>query len=333
VEIVKNKTKKGMIMYASNKLMKLIPITKIEPENLTIQDLLTMTQQDLFVYLLRNIPGMKRVGKTLVLIPEKNEGVKFRPLLCAHLDTVSHRQPKSSEIVELNDTLHLAAKTHKDVRCLGADDRAGVYILLQIIMDEDTRNKYSYCFFKDEEIGCVGSGAFINTPEYEDLVAETSCFIGVDRSCVQGVPEYATYDCDDFKLEQELEKQLPEFKSKYGSISDCAVLSNGSSVPCFNLTAGYKNEHTRGETLYLPNMIHTMEALKLLDIPDKQYEYEDIPYYNWRGGYEYSQGYSEPVVCDTCGIHAALYEDYNTGGLLCGTCMDDGNYELMKEDM
>jgi len=312
-------------MYASKLLMKLKSNKKRELKDITIRDLLMMTQQELFKYLLDNIPGIQRVGKTLLV--KTKGGNTFKPLLCAHLDTVANFPPSIGDILEWNDTLHLHPQS--GMKCLGADDRAGVYILIQLLLSKE-RNKYNYGFFKDEEVGCVGSRAFTLTPEYDDLMVETSCFIGVDRQCEPGAPEYATYDCDDKELSEFLDEALPDFAAEFGSLSDCSTLSEACLIPCFNMTAGYMSEHTKNETLHLPTMIHTIESLKTLDIPDKQYEYEEV-FSGYNSRYNYGYGYSSgggtsiggatPICCDQCGEHALLYEDYTMGEYFCENCL------------
>jgi hypothetical protein len=254
-------------------------------EDITIQDLLVLTQEELFSFLKRSLPRehTTRAGKTLVVNPPPPEGVTYRPMLCAHLDTVSMNPPNDWEFEKVGDTIKLLRWSNS--KCLGGDDRAGVWIMLQVINSEHY-DRYSYCFFKDEEIGCIGSNAFTLSAPFKAMEAVTSCFIGVDRQCDPGKPEIAQYGCDSDELDAVLTEQLPEFELTYGSYTDCSTLSEESTdhIPCFNITAGYRDEHTSRETIHVPSMEYSAEALKKLRIPDVQYEYDDRYSFSGRFG-------------------------------------------------
>lgn len=333
--------------------MKLEQMAKKDLGEVTLKDLLVLTQGELFSFLTSNLPKeyTKRVGKTIMVVPPKWEGVKFRPLLMAHLDTVAHFPPYKYEIREKGDTLMLSkwAKT----ACLGGDDRAGVYIMLQLIASEHFE-RYTYCFFKDEETGCIGSTQFSGTEEFKDLETETSCFIGIDRKCSPGRPEIAQYGCDSDDLDKVLIEQLPEFNFSYGSFTDCSTLSEDSilQIPCFNITAGYQNEHTKKETIHIPSMMGSLEALMRLDVPDKQFKYEEkVHFYYGRSGVNYGdwRGYEDgdewdiqtqswespttgvmadaiPIRCDLCHEHAALFEDPTQSLYICEECYRTERY-------
>lgn len=324
-------------------------IPRTRTEDITLIELLTLTQEELFAYLKQNLPSVTRVGKTLLIDPPMPDGVKFRPLLCSHLDIVGCLPPKKEDLILREGTISLSPKSAAKV--VGGDDRCGVYIMLQLIFSEH-RNKYTYAFFKDEEIGCVGSTAFTTRDEFTKLEEKTSMFIGVDRKCDPWKPEIATYNYDDPDLEAWMEEELPRFEVNWGSVSDCSVLSEFSvkRIPCFNFSAGYRNEHTRSETIHISTMNRTLDALMSMELPNHQFEYEETKF-NSRWGYTYAgygptdyedyEGYSDPVkgkaeqktvdyyipgapiVCDLCGDHAPLFESEDGFNYVCQDCFYD----------
>jgi hypothetical protein len=265
----------------------------------TIYDILALTQEELAEYLMLLIDGLIEVPGGLLYCPPMPEGVSYRPMLTAHLDTVD-RTPVVETTIS-NGVMSLAA-TAKN-RCLGADDRAGVYAILQILLKLRAEHaKYSYAFFYDEERGCVGSRKFTASKEYTEMLKTTSCFVSIDRKCEPNHPEIATYDCDDKLLTEHLLKHFTGYKTVRGSITDCAILSRGSGelyIPCFNLSAGYKGEHTPKETLHLPTLFRIIRDVCNYAPENKQYTYPKPKYQSY-----YSGGFNRRSAA-----HNAFYGD------------------------
>ncbi len=297
-------------------------VLKKELEEVTLLDLLVLTQPELAYFLEDILPRSCTtvVEKTIVVDPPMKDGVDRRPLLCAHLDTISRIPPLKKDMYKKGDTLHLTKRSR--AQCLGGDDRAGVYIMLQLILS-DQFDKYTYCFFWDEETGCQGSSEFSYTDEFDELETRTSCFIGVDRYCKPGVPEIAQYGCDSAELDEDLMELLPEFKLTLGSMTDCMTLSEDSrnAIPCFNITAGYQHEHSIKETIHIPSMENTIDALKKLDLPDKQYEYVDSFVVQGMLTGDYEDDYVE-IVCEECGRHHPLFQHPEYNMHICEWCLE-----------
>lgn len=323
-------------------------------KTITIEELLTLSQEDLFEYLLENVPNAEDVNGNIIVNNPLPEGVTHRPMLMAHLDTVSYVQPKLSEIRRKRGTLSLKQKKKKisyvfknrfkkdwqtigGPTCLGADDRAGVWLMLQILQSHP--NKYTFAWFEKEERGCIGSTVFTQTELFEELDAMTSVFIGLDRRCDEYNPEIAQYGYDNEDLDIVLEDQLPEFEFTSGSFTDCSTLAFYSflKTPCINLSVGYRNEHSVDETLHIPSMLMTLEALKHLQIPDMKYKATSPPVYNRTSYSHVGSGHDGVITCDLCGIHEPLYEDFYTFNQVCGDCLEqsyttkrEGNYESLS---
>ncbi|MBT0612770.1 hypothetical protein [Campylobacter hyointestinalis] len=139
----------------------------------------------------------------------------------------------------------------------GGDDRAGVYIALQLIK---AKKPFAFGFFKDEEIGCLGSSALSS---YINSLDSVTAFIGLDR---RGADEVATYGHDNKELINIFESK--GYIEAVGSVTDASKLSalSNKGLACVNLSVGYYNEHTKKEVLNTTAMNRTLKVLKNLDI-------------------------------------------------------------------
>lgn len=92
-------------------------------------------------------------GNVYVTSGVPKEG-QFYPAVVAHIDTV-HRIRKDLTVVEVNGTLFGMDMTCVRPAGIGGDDKVGVYIALEMLR---TLPVCKVAFFRNEEIGCLGSG-------------------------------------------------------------------------------------------------------------------------------------------------------------------------------
>lgn len=288
-------------------------------------DLLCTTQDTLYKTI-SNIEceGISReVGEGYIIF---NRLGKPKPMLCVHLDTVDTRNNVvliKDDIIVDNDVISLNPFS-KHVRCLGGDDRCGVYIALDLLeklfRGMLSHDSYSIAFFCDEEIGGKGSNLFMDA--FDDHEALTTCFIGLDRrNGVKGIPEFATYGSDNEEL---FDIARIAYSEKRGSFTDASKLAY--SKACINLSVGYNHEHTNKEVIYFNDTLYTLTYL--LGVPFKNTEYlatETRPLYDYYGGYD-KWDYKTPtnaVTCEWCGAHEPLYYEFDERGnevMLCESC-------------
>jgi hypothetical protein len=329
---------------------------KLKSPPLAIAQLLTMPDKDLRGYIteflaVRKIPTMYSEGDYIVthMAPI---GVK-KPLVCVHLDTVSQIKPALHQLtLESKRVLKLSLQPALTgiIRCLGADDRAGVWIALELIHHFGLDCPYEFGFFDAEERGGIGSSVFADDI-FELSDCPYQCFIGLDRGSRGGLQNIATYGYDNMQLLDLIQEAAPGYLIQNGSFSDCSNLSESfttEGVPCFNLSVGYQNEHSVSESLDLPMMIETLELLKTPALIPIGVEFKAIPPVVYRSRLGWSRGAesddtvydlypwlsddedtkeilsaypeSTPIRCEFCDAHAPLYED-TYGNLLCGNCM------------
>jgi hypothetical protein len=244
-----------------------------------------MSQDELEEHIKETVPNITISEGCMVYSTDDS----FKPMLCVHLDTINtHYAPGEilPEDFEYDETLNvLGVNPNSKLSCLGGDDRAGVWIALQIINYMELTGNYNYNvgFFRDEEIGCIGSEAYLKS---KDFIENTTCYLGLDRKSTQGTQEIALYGNDN----QELIDVFTElgYAVEMGSITDAAVLAT-DDVACLNLSVGYDNEHTKNEVLHLDCMFDTFAKIKdlelygsypsdVIDTNPWDYSYEDSVY-------------------------------------------------------
>lgn len=183
------------------------------------------------------------------------------PTLVAHMDTINtHRCDdevyNSYFNAELKNGFVTLTKSAKaaGIKCLGADDRAGIYTVIKAVEELESEHLPHIIFTTDEEIGCVGSSAMTDNKcsgciEYLHAM-ETPYLIQVDRgrhedSWQEAV--YYSYNTDASMLSTDIENA--GFITAHGSFTDIGELAPYLEVPAVNISASYEFEHTPQERL------------------------------------------------------------------------------------
>ncbi|CUU70963.1 peptidase T-like protein [Campylobacter hyointestinalis subsp. hyointestinalis] len=229
---------------------------------MNIKELLLLNNQDeLMDYIINFIRKSNKyhsvtdVNGGVLALPK---GANKYPLICIHLDTINtHKKAKLKPDDLIIDGDIISLNTKAKAVCLGGDDRAGVYIALQLIK---AKKPFAFGFFKDEEVGCHGSSSLSS---YINSLDNVTAFIGLDR---RGADEVATYGYDNKELINIFESK--GYIEAVGSVTDASNLSTLSDkgLACVNLSVGYYNEHTNKEILNNTAMNRTLKVLKNLDI-------------------------------------------------------------------
>ncbi len=188
-----------------------------------------------------------------------------RTIFTAHLDTACRDQSDVKHFISKQQIVTTDGKT-----ILGADDKAGVTILLWLIGNNIPG---LYYFFIGEEVGCVGSSAASVYGQFKGLYDRVISF---DRRGTNSVITFqsSSRSCsDDFA--NELSNQLNKFSNLYYKSDNTGVYTDSAEfvdiVPeCTNISVGYQSEHTFRESqdLYHLNKL----ALACLDV-----KWEELP--------------------------------------------------------
>lgn len=190
-------------------------------------------------------------------------------LLVAHLDTVHKQQVKT--ICYSPD-----GKIIMSPEGIGGDDRAGVYMILQIIKNYPCH----VLFCEDEETGGHGAREFANSK----ICPQVNYIVEMDR---RGSNDAVFYNCAN-----------PEFvdfvcgfgfQEAYGSFSDISVIAPRLGIAAVNISAGYYNEHQRYESIDLNALEHNVDRIsQMVQTSSKSFEYIERQYYrrNWQTSFE-----------------------------------------------
>ncbi len=173
----------------------------------------------------------------------ENPNAKADITLVCHYDTVFDSYPQKKNICLSGNLLTTDGKT-----ILGADDRAGVYLCLELA-------KYSkYTLFCDlEEVGGDGAELFCQENPY----FKTKAFIELDRMNDNDAVFY-------HHISEAFEDYILSYgwQRAFGSFSDISILSPFYNIPSVNLSVGYNYQHSTKERLDLEVLERTKERVK-----------------------------------------------------------------------
>ncbi|TMV49587.1 M28 family peptidase [Paenibacillus mesophilus] len=168
-------------------------------------------------------------------------------LLSAHMD-IYEALEEGRQIVQEGTVLRSTAGI------LGADDRAGITIILEIVRNV-RRTGFSgtlkIAFTVEEEIGLVGSRKL--DPLF---LADVDAAIVVDRrgtrdivtSCAGIIP--FCHESYGLLFERAgVMAGMDDWRVTEGGSSDARILAETFGIPSVNLSAGYRNEHTERESV------------------------------------------------------------------------------------
>ena len=267
---------------------------------------LTQSQDELFKGIVKYLLHIDKVVNNKYIILKKDNKVK--PMLCIHLETINTHSKcgdnlPETDIVNFGEGFMLKPITNYS--CLGADDRAGVYMVLEHY--EELIDKYHIGIFCDEEIGGYGS--------YElTELTDVSCFIGLDR---EGSMEVATYGYNNRELIDLFVSR--GFKEMRGSFTDASVLAKLHNKPCVNLSVGYYNQHRDNEYVLFEDMEKTINHILSVDLIFKEdYPIEPNKYATF---YDNDTSHLYDYDDSTYG----LWDDTMNECYHCGKPVNDGN--------
>jgi len=214
-----------------------------------------------------------------------------RTAFTCHLDTACSTQVTVNHKIDKN----IISTDGKSI--LGADDKAGMTILLYMI---EKKVPGLYCFFIGEEVGCIGSGKS----------CEDSVWIHYDRMISfdrRGTKSVITFQSSKRCCSDEFATKLSEELNKYGlsmSPDDTGVYTDSAEftgvIPeCTNISVGYYKEHTHFEHQDIDHLIKLAVATTKVDwenLPVKR-DYKKVEYKSYShksygySSYDHEYGY------------------------------------------
>lgn len=303
------------------------------------------TEQDLFPLLPSNL-NTDEFGNLFIQIGESPS-----TMFTSHLDT------QSSTTQNVNHMFLDGGKIVTDgSSILGADDKAGVCVLLSMI---ESNIPGLYYFFLGEERGCVGSRKLAEKHRKEPM-SNIKKVISFDRRGTNSVITHQmTGRCCSDTFAKELANKLNTANSTFKYVCDNTGVYTDSAQftriypECTNISVGYNFEHTSYEEQDIIHLTKLCEAVTKIDWdslpierdPSKittygEYSYDDDEeyYFSRRSvGYTYT-GYSS----NTSWTRDLYFEDpeypieqvkielnkYTNNLVSIGLCQERLDYEL-----
>ena len=180
---------------------------------------------------------------------------EVQPNLCftAHYDTV-HRDGGFQEIEVKNDTV-----TAVDSDCLGADCTTGIYLILEMIA---AGIPGVYVIHADEEIGCRGSGAIVESePVWLSLIDAVISFDRLGENSVVTHQMGQRTASDAFAKSFADALSMPKLRPDSGGVyTDSNEYANVVSE-CTNISVGYYCQHSSSESQDLVHLKELRDAL------------------------------------------------------------------------
>lgn len=171
---------------------------------------------------------------------------------------------------------------------LGADDRAGVFAIIQILRRYHL--KPHVIITTGEESGCIGAGKLI--AHMVTFKEDLKFMIQLDR---RNRKDAVYYDCDN----EEFEKFITPFgfKTEWGTFTDISVLAPVWGVAAVNFSVGYEDEHHEIERLHVDWLYETIgkvvQILRHVEAHPEMKPFEYVPAY---GGYTYGSVFGRPYM-------------------------------------
>ena len=190
-------------------------------------------------------------------------------MFASHLDSATHKSSKVKLITYTKENNKFVSTDGRTI--LGADDKAGVTVMLYMI---ENQVPGLYYFFIGEEMGGIGSSNLASDYSNENLKNIKRC-ISFDRNgynsiitdqingkCCSSI--FADALCLEFK-----NNGLKLKKDKTGIFTDSANFINIINE-CTNISVGYFNEHTKREyqnITYLEKLCKAAINIKWEELP------------------------------------------------------------------
>lgn len=170
--------------------------------------------------------------------------------LVAHMDTVFTYLPENIYFDREKEVLW-------SPEGLGADDRAGVFLILKILELSDKNHKPTIIFTTDEERGGIGSFALV--ADFPQTPWPLKYIIQLDR---RGERDCVFYE----NANSEFEKYVNAFgfETAWGTFSDISIICPTWGISGVNLSVGYEDEHFETETLHIKYTYFTLNKVLVM---------------------------------------------------------------------
>ena len=233
-----------------------------------------------------------------------------KPLIVVHTDQVSFKP--ITQLFETKDKIYGNSN-------IGADDKNGIWILLQLLKDYPDLN---FIFSNQEEIG--GKIDNLLRKKQDTLLNIPYCLVFDRKGKGDIIGSENQYCSIDFENELSEIGKAYSYKSGRGVWSDCDNIRY--YLNCVNLSCGYHEAHTKKEYTVKSELLNALEFAKaIIDNVTKSFDLE------WSNQY-----YDDDDIMSICPHCYANLEDVLEGnpeyGQYCLFCQYETNNYILDRD-
>lgn len=243
------------------------------------------------LYQLNIHQGNVYVTKSASLLPPDD---LYYPCVVAHTDTV-HSIYYGFDVLRSGDRLIAYDQDLGEQVGIGGDDKVGIFVALEALRQFPN---IKAAFFRDEEVGCVGS-SLADQGFFENTGYAIQCDRQGYKDVVRGIYGGPLFD-ENFSgaIAPLLEKYGRE-ETFNGGITDVGEISETFyKMSCMNLSCGYYKPHTSKEYLRISEVLATLDfVFEVIDTlgenpwvnPDRElaYQYPKSSHYPGHLGWDY----------------------------------------------
>lgn len=183
------------------------------------------------------------------------------PCIVSHTDTVHKIIPDKDFTIISNDEFAIGYdRARMQATGCGGDDKVGIFICLQMLQEFDA---IKVAFFKDEEVGCVGSYE-ANVEWFNDTRFVLQC----DR---RGNADFVNSIYGTSLQSKRFKKAVAPILSKHGYKPTSGMLTDvyalktlGVNVSVANMSCGYYNPHMDDETIVFADVSNCLEMCRTI---------------------------------------------------------------------
>ncbi|SRR6266403_2813446 len=205
------------------------------------------------------------------------------PAIVSHTDTV-HSIHEHFQVMQDENIIWAFSNDKRTQVGVGGDDKVGVFMCLSML---ELLPKVKIAFFKDEEVGCIGSGR-ANMQFFDDCGFVLQC----DR---KGSDDFI-YNAGTELYGANFEKAVAPYLEKHGYRETTGLMTDvlelkgkGLAVACANMSCGYYSPHSDNEVLDLNAVqkCYNLVSELMLDFIDTRFPHDKNNKHS-KGGYSYS---------------------------------------------
>ena len=211
-------------------------------------------------------------------------------MFTSHLDTATSKLTSVNHVIK-NNIIKTDGKS-----ILGADDKAGVVVMLYMI---ENKVPGLYYFFLGEEVGCLGSKEVSQKHRIEKIEGIKKV-VSFDRRGTDSVITFQSYKrCASDEFGEALSKELNRVESSFKYKTDpTGVLTDSVQFTdiypeCTNISVGYYSEHTNNESQDIVHLEKLAKACTKIDwkgLPAKR-DTSKVEYRSYGGYGRYGGGW------------------------------------------